>query len=151
MTKKLIFILTILIFVLGFSGSGNAQSEDLWLGGYEHGNVGNDISEAGWVTLTIKKFKGELIAISEYGQTGTVGKDLLKVKVIGDTAFFYYDHCLPVEGEEEPCQVYRIKKGDLMFKLVKGAEKNGRIPILTYGVKDDSLPKGKIFFKRILN
>jgi len=91
---------------------GQTAEENFWLGSYAHDRVESDPGD-GWVTLEIKRENGELIAISEYGQTGPVGSDRLKVKVVGNAASFYYDHCMQLEDEEEPCKVYRIKKGDL--------------------------------------
>ena len=152
MLKKMNFIWIGIISILCFS-TCFAQNGD-WIGKYEYlddgMNAGGNRSYTAYHNLEIMSEDGFLTAIYESGENSSVHQKMkLTVESKGNTAFFYYDHCFTkYDDDTEPC-VDTEKRGELMFKLVKSVNKNKKTVILTYGVKNDSLPKGKVFFKKI--
>lgn len=131
----------------------NAQSKE-WIGKYEkiesEMNAGGTRSYSSFYNLEVMSEDGFLTAIYESGENSSIYERMkLTVKLKGDTAYFYYDYCFSTDEEsEEPCEDAE-KQGTLMFKLVKSLNKNKKKVILTYGVKNDSLPKGEVFFRKV--
>lgn len=152
--KKTIILLGIgLLFIFHFSGLIFAQSKG-WIGKYEKIetgiNAGGNRSYSSFYNLEVMSEDGFLTAIYESGENSSIYQKMkLTVKLKENTAYFYYDHCFSTDEEsEEPCKDTE-KQGTLMFKLVKGLNKNKKKVILTYGVKNDSLPKGEVFFRKV--
>jgi hypothetical protein len=140
-------------FVKNFSNFGEAQSESFWPGKYEQEDGGGKEIEQ----LVVRQTGDKLVAVYRSVVTAQLWQFYsLTVEIKGNTALFYYDRCLPKEGDKDydgsydpyPCSKDTNKKGDLMFKFVKSVAKNKKIIILTYDMRNDSLSKGKVRFKR---
>lgn len=154
MVGKLAFFLVLTLSVLTFPGIADAQDENSWLGKYEQ--ITDGINATGtrsyteFYFLEVKKEQDKTIATYESGENSdTYQKMMLTVEIKGATAFFYYDHCLKKDDTDESCDDSPNKQGDLMFKISKSVGKNKKPILLTYGEKNDLLPKGKVFFKRV--
>lgn len=153
MKKKLTIFGISLLFILHFSNLIYAQNKE-WIGKYEKIesgiNAGGTRSYSSFYNLEVMSEDGFLTAIYESGENSSIYEKMkLTVELKGNTAYFYYDHCFSTDEESgEPCKDSE-KQGTLMFKLVKNLNKNKKKVILTYGVKNDLLPKGEVFFKKI--
>jgi hypothetical protein len=153
MIKKWNFILIMLFTIFICNDSSFAQDKS-WLGEYEFVESGMNASGtrsySNFYKLRIMEEDGFMTGLYESGENSDVYEYLsLTVKTTGNTAYFYYYVCLKTDRDgDKPC-VNPAKRGTLMFKLVKSFNKKKKPIILTYGVKNDSLPKGEIFFKKV--
>lgn len=142
-----------LFFILSCSILTFAQNKE-WIGKYENAedgmNAGGTRSYSTFHNLQIMEEDGVLTAIYESGENSDIRQNMkLTVQLKGNTASFFYDHCFSTdEDSTEPCSDSE-KQGTLMFKLVKSLNKNKKKTLLTYGVKNDLLPKGEVFFKKV--
>ena len=135
-----------------------AADPDGWIGKYEHEDDGaNATGTRSYVEVQDLEIRRDpesadykLIAILIHYDNSDIGsKSELEVKLAGDTATFYFLHCLSIENND-PCVNYLDKKGDLMFRMSSTAGKNNSRVLLTYsGKKGDEYPNGKVYFKKV--
>ena len=149
--KRQIILLTLMM--LGLCASAGAQTEANWIGKYEAGasgmNASGTRSYSSFYELEIMREDGGLTGLYRAGENGDVHESLvLDVELRGATAFFRYRHCLAPDETEPPCRE-TARAGELMFKLVRGTPRGRKPTLLTYGVKNDLLPRGEVFFVKL--
>lgn len=137
--------------VIGFASFVKAQGNRAWIGKFEH-HDGYQEEE----TLVVKEQNAKTTAIFRELNTDQLWTYFsLTVEINGDTASFFYDKCLPKKGDPKyeegvegsyPCSEDPYKTGDLMFRLVKSVGKNGRVKILTYAEKFESIDRADHIF-----
>ncbi|MEP6922910.1 MAG: hypothetical protein ABI954_00475 [Pyrinomonadaceae bacterium] len=137
-----------------FIVNSQTSDENLWIGKYEREDGGGKVLNQ----LVVKSEGNKLTAVYRAVVTAQLVMYFsLNVEIKGNTAFFYYDRCLPKKGDPDfdgydpyPCSEDTYKRGDLMFKLVKSVDKNKKVSIRTYGVKLDEMNHAdNLFFERV--
>lgn len=134
---KMIFLITVAaVFVICVSNvQAQTVSENFWLGYFEHQDGGGKEI----IQIEIKKTGDKLTAIYKSEVTAIFWEHYaMNVEIEENTAFFYYDRCLP-KGEQDydptPCNESTFEQGDLLFKLVKTTGKNKKTVIRSYSEK----------------
>jgi hypothetical protein len=152
-TAKRVNDYTLTVTLTGLAaGSESSQDDSFWIGKFEQEDGGGKEVE----TLLVRRQGGKMTAVYRSVVTAQLIEYFnMIVEVNGNTASFYYDKCLPKEGDEDfdgydpnPCSEGtdkngRYKNGDLMFKLVKIVDRNKKIKILPHPGKLD------VFFKKV--
>jgi hypothetical protein len=142
---------TVVLVLVGF-GAANAQTvPQSWNGTYEGMESGMNAtgtrSFSSWAKIELQCGEGFCDWLYTDGENSdTYSKFFTTAKGTANAISFYYSRCMPLEyGSSEPC-TDSYKKGDLMFKLVKGKAVKGKSTITTVWGKLKKETSGNVFF-----